>query len=256
MTLRTLAEGAAARLRARDGGAPGPPAGRSAERPPDPAAVRPRQSGGTPCRSARWRVSGTPGRSGRWQSGGRPAGPPAGGSAEPSRRARPAVGRHRPAARHAWPALAGLVLGLLALGPGLAPGYLLSYDMVFVPRMPFSAALIGLTGGPPRAVPSDAVVAVGVAAAAGRHPAEADPAADLRHGLLRRRRAAGPRLAGRRPAAGPAGGRGLLRLESVRGRAAADRPVGAAARLRRAALGAAAALHRARADQARPGCCA
>jgi hypothetical protein len=51
------------------------------------------------------------------------------------------------------------VLGLLALGPGLAPGYLLSYDMVFVPRMPFSAALIGLTGGPPRAVPSDAVVA-------------------------------------------------------------------------------------------------
>jgi hypothetical protein len=49
---------------------------------------------------------------------------------------------------------------LLALGPGLGRGFLLSYDMVFVPRMPFSAALIGLTGGPPRAVPSDAVVAV------------------------------------------------------------------------------------------------
>jgi hypothetical protein len=48
---------------------------------------------------------------------------------------------------------------LLALGPGLGRGFLLSYDMVFVPRMPFSAALIGLTGGPPRAVPSDAVVA-------------------------------------------------------------------------------------------------
>jgi hypothetical protein len=32
--------------------------------------------------------------------------------------------------------------------------------MVFVPRMPFSAALIGLTGGPPRAVPSDALLAV------------------------------------------------------------------------------------------------
>jgi hypothetical protein len=59
-----------------------------------------------------------------------------------------------------WPALAGLGLGLLALGPGLAPGFLLSYDMVFVPRMPFSAALIGLTGGPPRAVPSDALVAI------------------------------------------------------------------------------------------------
>jgi hypothetical protein len=58
------------------------------------------------------------------------------------------------------PAATGLALGLLALGPGLGRGFLLSYDMVFVPRMPFSAALLGLTGGPPRAVPSDAVVAV------------------------------------------------------------------------------------------------
>jgi len=70
------------------------------------------------------------------------------------------AGPGRRARQHAWPALAGLGLGLLALGPGLARGFLLSYDMVFVPRMPFSAALIGLTGGPPRAVPSDAVVAV------------------------------------------------------------------------------------------------
>jgi hypothetical protein len=60
----------------------------------------------------------------------------------------------------AWAACLGLGLGLLALGPGLAPGYLLSYDMVFVPGPPVSAALLGLTGGPPRAVPSDAVVAV------------------------------------------------------------------------------------------------
>jgi hypothetical protein len=59
----------------------------------------------------------------------------------------------------AWPALAGLGLGLLALGPGLQRGFLLSYDMVFVPRQPFTAALAGLAGGPPRAVPSDAVVA-------------------------------------------------------------------------------------------------
>src|SRR5215831_17086322 len=58
-----------------------------------------------------------------------------------------------------WPALTGLGLGLLALGPGLGPGFLLRYDMVFVPRMPFSAALLGLTGGPPRAVPSDLAVA-------------------------------------------------------------------------------------------------
>jgi hypothetical protein len=51
----------------------------------------------------------------------------------------------------------GLALGLLALGPGLRRGFLLSYDMVFVPREPFSAALPGLA--PPRAVPSDLVVA-------------------------------------------------------------------------------------------------
>jgi hypothetical protein len=59
----------------------------------------------------------------------------------------------------AWPALAGLGLGLLALGPALAPGYVLSYDMVFLPHAPISAATLGLAGGPPRAVPSDAVIA-------------------------------------------------------------------------------------------------
>ena len=59
-----------------------------------------------------------------------------------------------------WPALAGLVLGLLALGPALARGFVLSYDMVFVPKPPFSSALLGLTGGAARPVPSDAVVAV------------------------------------------------------------------------------------------------
>jgi len=62
-------------------------------------------------------------------------------------------------AARAWPALAGLGLGLLALGPGLRRGFLLSYDMVIVPRQPFTATLAGLAGGPPRAVPSDAVVA-------------------------------------------------------------------------------------------------
>jgi hypothetical protein len=51
----------------------------------------------------------------------------------------------------------GLALGLLALGPGLRRGFLLSYDMVFVPREPFSAALPG--PAPPRAVPSDLVIA-------------------------------------------------------------------------------------------------
>ena len=69
--------------------------------------------------------------------------------------------RLRAWAAGAGPGLAvGLVLGLLALGPGLRRGFLLSYDMVIVPREPFTAAIAGLAGGPPRAVPSDAVVAV------------------------------------------------------------------------------------------------
>jgi hypothetical protein len=54
----------------------------------------------------------------------------------------------------------GAGLGLLALGPGLRRGFLLSYDMVIVPREPFTEAMFGLAGGPPRAVPSDAVLAV------------------------------------------------------------------------------------------------
>jgi hypothetical protein len=53
----------------------------------------------------------------------------------------------------------GLGLGLLALGPGLQRGFLLSYDMVAVPRQPFTRAVFGLSGGPARAVPSDAVLA-------------------------------------------------------------------------------------------------
>src|SRR5580693_6734227 len=154
MTLRTLAEGAAARLRARDAGPPGPQAGSSSERPSDPVAGESVERSPGP-------LAGTPAeRPPDPADGGAPerAPDPAGQSAaRPD--GRPAVPA-KPAARHAWPALAGLVLGLVALGPGLAPGYLLSYDMVFVPRMPFSGALIGLTGGPPRAVPSDAVVAV------------------------------------------------------------------------------------------------
>lgn len=70
----------------------------------------------------------------------------------------PPVPRRRPVVRLV-PACTGLVLGLLALGPGLRPGYLLSYDMVFVPRPPFNAAVLGTSGELPRAVPSDAVMA-------------------------------------------------------------------------------------------------
>jgi hypothetical protein len=32
----------------------------------------------------------------------------------------------------------GLLLGLLALGPALAPGFVLAYDMVFVPHPAFT----------------------------------------------------------------------------------------------------------------------
>ncbi|MGE5132594.1 MAG: hypothetical protein ACM32E_06745 [Gemmatimonadota bacterium] len=53
----------------------------------------------------------------------------------------------------------GLFLGLLAIGPGLQRGFLLSYDMVAAPRQPFTPAMFGLSGGPARAVPSDAVLA-------------------------------------------------------------------------------------------------
>src|ERR1022692_4920751 len=66
----------------------------------------------------------------------------------------------RQARAHGWPAAAGLILGLLALGPALGAGFVLSYDMVFVPRPPLGAADLGLAGGPPRAVPSDLVVAL------------------------------------------------------------------------------------------------
>ncbi|MFF5258545.1 hypothetical protein ACFY4C_06340 [Actinomadura viridis] len=61
--------------------------------------------------------------------------------------------------RHLAPALTGLGLGALALGPGLAPGFLLSYDMVFVPDPALNAMAFGLTGTVPRHVPSDAAVA-------------------------------------------------------------------------------------------------
>jgi hypothetical protein len=63
------------------------------------------------------------------------------------------------APRRAWPPVVGLVLGMIVLGPALAPGFVLTYDMVFVPDPPAPPAMFGLTGGFPRPVPSDAVVA-------------------------------------------------------------------------------------------------
>jgi hypothetical protein len=52
----------------------------------------------------------------------------------------------------------GLTSALLQLGPVLG-GYVLTRDMVFVPRMPLTGALLG-RDGVPRAVPSDLLVAL------------------------------------------------------------------------------------------------
>lgn len=55
-----------------------------------------------------------------------------------------------------WPVL----LCFLILGPALAPGFVLAYDMVFVPDLALRADFLGLGSALPRAVPSDAVVSV------------------------------------------------------------------------------------------------
>lgn len=52
----------------------------------------------------------------------------------------------------------GMLAGVVALGPALGPGYVLRYDMVFVPDLSLSTVLRGADGFP-RAIPSDAVVA-------------------------------------------------------------------------------------------------
>ncbi|WP_240938121.1 hypothetical protein [Nocardioides sp. JQ2195] len=53
-----------------------------------------------------------------------------------------------------------LVLAVVVLGPALAPGYLLTYDMVWVPDLALRPDFVGTGTALPRAVPSDAVVAV------------------------------------------------------------------------------------------------
>jgi hypothetical protein len=63
-------------------------------------------------------------------------------------------------AREAPVALWALALALLVLGPALWPGFLLVRDMDWVPDLALRADALGLGSGLPRAVPSDAVVAV------------------------------------------------------------------------------------------------
>jgi hypothetical protein len=57
--------------------------------------------------------------------------------------------------------MVGGVLALLALGPLLGRGYVLSYDMVFVPRLELTRGLLGLDTAVARAVPADLLVALG-----------------------------------------------------------------------------------------------
>ena len=119
-------------------------------------------------------------------------------------------------------------------GPG---GFVLSYDMVWVPDLALRPDFLGLGSALPRAVPSDAVVAV---------LDEVVPGCCCRScvllgalvggGLGAARLVARVRLAG---AAG--GGRPLWHVEPVRGRAAGDRSLAGAGRVRRAAVGRAAA---------------
>jgi hypothetical protein len=56
--------------------------------------------------------------------------------------------------------VAGGVLALLALGPLLGRGYVLTYDMVFVPRLELARGLLGLDTAVARAVPADLLVAL------------------------------------------------------------------------------------------------
>ncbi len=77
------------------------------------------------------------------------------------------TGQHDPSERRAvdprptppWLVpLWSLLLAVLLLGPALAPGYVLSFDMVWVPDLALRPDVWGLGSGLPRAVPSDAVV--------------------------------------------------------------------------------------------------
>ena len=58
------------------------------------------------------------------------------------------------------PLVVSFALALVVLGPALAPGFVLTYDMVFVPDLTLLPATWGEGSALPRAVPSDALVAV------------------------------------------------------------------------------------------------
>lgn len=63
-------------------------------------------------------------------------------------------------ARRWAPALWSLLLAVVMLGGALGPGYVLTYDMVWVPDLAVTPDVWGVGTALPRAVPSDALVAV------------------------------------------------------------------------------------------------
>ena len=63
-------------------------------------------------------------------------------------------------ARRLTPTLWSLLLAMLMLGGALGPGFVLSYDMVWVPDLALTPDVWGVGTALPRAVPSDAVVAL------------------------------------------------------------------------------------------------
>lgn len=69
------------------------------------------------------------------------------------------LGRGRTPNASLLAAFTGLLCAGLQLGPVVGQGYVLLRDMVFVPREPLTASLLGTTGVP-RAVPSDLLVAL------------------------------------------------------------------------------------------------
>ncbi|MDZ5661898.1 hypothetical protein SFC79_09010 [Nocardioides sp. S-58] len=63
-------------------------------------------------------------------------------------------------ALRAAPVLWSLLLAVVLLGGALGPGFVLTYDMVWVPDLSVRPDFLGLGSGLPRAVPSDLVVAL------------------------------------------------------------------------------------------------
>jgi hypothetical protein len=66
----------------------------------------------------------------------------------------------RPRGRALAGGATGVLVGVVLLNSVLLPGYTWLYDMVFVPDLPLSDRTMGTDGSVPRAVPTDAVVAL------------------------------------------------------------------------------------------------